>query len=153
MIYVVDNFLDTASADMLLSHFTKHCHKASSYENTFTLDVNNKNIKLIDFCISEVTKICNDLEDNKVICSLAQIVKWPEGSNKLDHVDPSDDVFAAVIFLNDDFDGGETAFETGEIQPSKGECLIFKNGQLKHSVKTVKNGHRYTLSMWFKKDT
>jgi hypothetical protein len=53
---------------------------------------------------------------------------------------------AAVIYLNDEFEGGETCFPQvpRNIQPERGAAVIFENGLL-HHVTAVSRGTRYIL--------
>ena len=53
---------------------------------------------------------------------------------------------AAVIYLNDEFEGGETCFPQvpRSIRPQLGAAVIFEN-RLMHHVKPVSQGTRYTL--------
>ena len=67
------------------------------------------------------------------------------------HKDPGNDVFAALIYLNDDYVGGETCFENTKVIPETGKLVIFSNHDLLHSVNMVKQNIRYTLALWFTK--
>lgn len=49
-----------------------------------------------------------------------------------------------VVFLNDNFDGGNLIFENIKIKPEKNKLVVF-SGNLKHRVDNVKNGNRYTF--------
>ena len=51
--------------------------------------------------------------------------------------------FTFVIFLNDNFEGGELVFQDKEIKPTKGDLVMFTGG----TDHTVNNciGERYTL--------
>lgn len=54
------------------------------------------------------------------------------------------DIHNYIIFLNDDFEGGELEFECGIIiKPKKGSIVYFNNNEF-HRVKNCK-GTRYTL--------
>ena len=59
------------------------------------------------------------------------------------------DLFAALLYLNDDFEGGYTGFKEFEVQPKAGKLLIFSNSQHKHHVTRVVGADRYALSFWF----
>ena len=52
--------------------------------------------------------------------------------------------FTFMIYLNDDFDGGETTFQFEKIKPKKGTALVFYHG-MKHSGEEVKSGIKYVL--------
>ena len=68
------------------------------------------------------------------------------------HKDYKGDVFAALIYLNDDYSGGETCFENTKVIPETGKLVIFSNNDLIHSVNMVKENARYTLALWFRKN-
>ncbi|MBL0912817.1 MAG: 2OG-Fe(II) oxygenase [Bacteroidia bacterium] len=52
--------------------------------------------------------------------------------------------FTFMIYLNDDFEGGETTFEKHSIKPRKGMALIFEH-PLKHAGEPVTRGIKYAL--------
>ena len=49
-----------------------------------------------------------------------------------------------MVYLNDDFDGGETRFERATIRPSKGMALFFVH-HLLHEGSEVTRGRKYVL--------
>lgn len=61
--------------------------------------------------------------------------------------------FTAVIYLNDNYQGGEIVFEEiGKIiKPTKNMLLIF-DSEMIHAVNEIKNGERVSISMWGTKD-
>jgi hypothetical protein len=61
--------------------------------------------------------------------------------------------WAGVIYLNDDFDGGDIYFpEEGELyKPLAGSFILFE-GSRSHGVKAVTRGIRYTSPGWFTSD-
>ena len=63
------------------------------------------------------------------------------------------DLFAALLYLNDDFTGGHTGFEDFDITPIAGKLVIFSNSQHKHHVTRVVGADRYALSFWFNTST
>lgn len=52
--------------------------------------------------------------------------------------------FTLMLYLNDDFEGGETSFEKRIIRPEKGQALIFEHG-LKHAGEPIVSGVKYVL--------
>ena len=57
--------------------------------------------------------------------------------------------FSIVVYLNDDFDGGETEFQFAKFTPKKGACLIFpSNFMFSHCARPVKNGVKYSCASW-----
>jgi hypothetical protein len=83
-----------------------------------------------------------------------QLVMWPPGSEQPAHLDNrrAETRFAAILYLNDDFTGGETFFEgtgfTGT--PRTGRLIAFPGRHLRHGVHRITAGTRYTLALWFK---
>ena len=66
------------------------------------------------------------------------------------HVDKGDAI-AFILYLNDEFEGGETVFENQTtIKPKKGRLLVFSNGIIQHKVNLITKGERYVLAGWFK---
>ena len=69
-------------------------------------------------------------------------------------------IYTSVMYINDDFDGGETIIQKEnsneieyECKPQKGSVLIFKSDEsCLHGVKVIDKGERLTLSMWFSID-
>ena len=64
--------------------------------------------------VDRVTNVCKTF-DSRVIIDYAGVVRWPSGTFMKPHIDPhrpnqEPDLFAAVLYLNDDFDGGYTCF-------------------------------------------
>ena len=75
--------------------------------------------------------------------SALQYFKWHmDGSFKRDHSEVS--MLSVIFYLNDDFSGGETEFETFKIKPEKGMVLIFPH-KLMHQGTAVKKGDKYVL--------
>ena len=82
------------------------------------------------------------------------MVRWPSGTFMKPHIDPhrpnqEPDLFAAVLYLNDDFNGGYTCFDDYEIKPETGKLIIFSNSVYKHSVSKIEGGERFALSIWY----
>jgi len=90
------------------------------------------------------------------------IVKWENGDYQHPHADgqnPNNEPhplhwrdFGCVLYLNDDYEGGELYFPNHNIElKPKPNTLVFFPGTLEylHGVKPIKNGIRYTLtSFW-----
>jgi predicted 2-oxoglutarate/Fe(II)-dependent dioxygenase YbiX len=59
---------------------------------------------------------------------------------------------SSILYLNDDYEGGETNYEDGTIfKPKKGRLLFFDGKYHKHGVNKVRNNIRYTVATWYKK--
>jgi len=74
-----------------------------------------------------------------------------EGVNVPDHLNKWSGHLSSVIYLNDNYDGGELYFPDHnlEIKPSAGDYITWPgNRWYQHGVKEVTGNVRYTLSIW-----
>jgi len=81
-----------------------------------------------------------------------QIVRWSAGDGQPLHLDSTrpTTTYAAVLYLNDGFGGGETFFEDGRaVAPRTGTLVGFHGASRRHGVRTVTSGTRLTMPMWF----
>ena len=103
--------------------------------------------------VDKVTTICKSFDDRANL-DYVGVVRWPIGTFMNPHYDNSSkdgiyDIFAAMLYLNDDFSGGHTGFEDMEITPKVGKLVIFSNSQFKHHVTKVEDAERFVLSFWY----
>jgi len=84
------------------------------------------------------------------------LVSWPENLEMPPHVDQDNGfeqrMFAAVGYLNDDYEGGEIYFpEINEsIKPKAGMLVAFHCApRHRHGVRATKGRLRYTFPAWF----
>lgn len=84
------------------------------------------------------------------------ITKWTPGTfanlHTDSHIGYEHIQFSTVIYLNDNYDGGEISFPNQDFiyKPSAGDAVIFPGGgtEYVHEVFKVKEGNRYTIAMW-----
>ena len=103
--------------------------------------------------VEKVTNLCNTFDD-RVIIDYAAVVRWPSGTFMKEHTDPprpgqKPNLFAALVYLNDNFTGGYTQFEENVVKPEIGKLLLFSNSHYKHSVSKIEGSERFALSIWF----
>ena len=136
------NYLPETECLKLIQFYNANINESFSHGDTFPLDVSP------DLISEDILHECKTYDENILLDSY-QIVKWPVGSWMIPHTDPPGDVFAAIVYLNDDYVGGETCFEDMKIIPETGKLVIFSNRQLLHWVNKIENTTRYTLALWF----
>ena len=116
-----------------------------------TIEVNDD--ELFKTVVHAVTDLCKNF-DPDIILDYVGVVRWPVGTFMKPHFDKNDvhgeDVFAAMLYLNDDFGGGFTVFEHMDVKPEAGKLIIFSNSQYLHHVNKVDISERYVLSFWYK---
>jgi hypothetical protein len=84
------------------------------------------------------------------------MVGWGPGKGMGLHVDDlggGEEHMSAVIYLNNEYTGGQISFPTHniEISPGVGDLIIFPgNLNYPHEVKPVISGKRYTIPIWSK---
>lgn len=83
----------------------------------------------------------------------SQFVRYGSGGFFVPHRDSSgifeERIFTAIIYLNDDYTGGETWFEQGPCctAPVAGKTIVFAS-DLVHSATPVKSGTKYIFASW-----
>ena len=111
---------------------------------------------LEDKVVSSINALCKSFDDSAEL-DYVGVVRWPVGTFMKPHVDDNNvhnpDVFAAMLYLNDDFVGGHTLFEQYDIKPEVGKLIVFSNSQLLHYVSKVEDSERFVLSFWYKRLT
>jgi hypothetical protein len=142
MIYIDKNFLSKADCDKIIQFYLQNTDRVFQYRDTYPL-----NIEKISQVTDKIEKICMSLNSD-VKLSLCQIVQWPKSSKMDWHYDEGD-LFSAILYLNDDYRGGQTIFQNYTCDPKVGKLVIFSNSTIKHCVKEITSGTRYTLSFWF----
>lgn len=104
-------------------------------------------------------------ETAELYSDTAQLVRWQPGWEMQPHADnmnpdgqahdmPWRD-YASVIYLNDDYDGGEFYFpKLGvELKPVTGTLVAFTGGEKHlHGVRKVGRATRYTMPGWYTRD-
>ena len=152
IIHIEDGFLTKEECQHFIEYYVKHKSSIEYYNvnSTFTLNILSiyKKDKILSDVVDRVSNICKSF-DSDIVLDTLQIVRWPIASSMKPHFDPSNDVFAAMVYLNDDFSGGHTCFDHLEVKPEVGKMIIFSNSQYRHYVTNVNSGIRHTLAFWF----
>jgi hypothetical protein len=152
MIFIQENFLSENQCNELIELYNFNESMSYQYRDTYPLIVTNTHIQWVEDIHKKVEFVCKKFTNISIKLDKCEIVKWPKGSCQEYHYDPDTDVFAVIIYLNDNFDGGNTCFKFNpeiKITPERGKCLVFSNSIHLHKVEEVKNNTRYTLAYWF----
>jgi len=144
-IIVIDDFLSDKECNRLIKLF-KQSSNQKDFRDTFVLEL--KDLKL-EQKLNEAGKYYNNS-----MTDWYQIVEWPKGSSQLLHVDDASmkTTLASILYLNDNYEGGNTFFEDGTVvSHKKGRILMFDGLNNYHGVTKVTKGTRYTTPCWYKK--
>jgi hypothetical protein len=149
--YIQKNFLSDKFCNYLIDLFVSN----EEYQGHH---ITTREIQLIDFIhLDPIKKLyamlsrysINNLNKNSFV-NYAQIVEWKSGSHQGKHFDFDFHPYTSIIYLNDNFDGGETVVGDKKITPERGKILSFTGNKIIHEVLEVKNGTRYTVPVWYK---
>lgn len=84
------------------------------------------------------------------------VVRWNPGSFMKPHIDNppgwDDREYAAIVYLNDGFQGGRFQGLGFDHYPDQGDVIIFECNNARHGVTEITSGTRYTYSCWFRKN-
>jgi len=154
LIWTNENFLSLEECSYLLNFYSKNKEKAydDKWNQTLALSLSDVDDRIIKNILEKISNKCNEFTTTPIKLDNPVITFWKTGSYMNKHIDPNDDVFAALVYLNDSYKGGETGFPNFKIQPQCGKCLIFSNSVIEHYVTEIVEGERFTLSTWFVKD-
>lgn len=156
-IKVIKNFLSDEECDLIVSKVDgkdASMVKSHSYDKRkiFNHDL-YPNILLLG---SIVRNKIEELYSIKVKqTSIPNITQWSESNKMSAHVDDLGNEeyhIASIIYLNDNYAGGEISFITHDlsIKPDRGDLLIFPgNLHYCHEVQKVLEGSRFTIPIWY----
>tara|TARA_Y100000287_G_scaffold171762_1_gene158441 strand:- start:1258 stop:1797 length:540 start_codon:yes stop_codon:yes gene_type:complete len=172
-VYEFENFLNPSECDYILRWFSSANRQPENGEELF--DGRTIPYKYVDE--DTVKSIMNQFRFNSTFQAITSfqkrlypeytdLVYWPVGMNMEVHSDATDlqgqpakypwRTVSGVIYLNDDYQGGETYFPNQNIKiiPKKGKLVLFpSNLEYKHGVTQVIAGDRYTMPIWFTEDS
>jgi hypothetical protein len=103
-------------------------------------------------------KVCSYVENLVDFVKINNIHRFRKGDTMNPHVDNAgndfNNVFGAVIYLNEDFGGGELYYPelNFSIKP-KANSLVMHDASLLHQVLEVTDGIRYTLTTFIEGDS
>tara|TARA_B100000214_G_C23704984_1_gene507026 strand:- start:52 stop:543 length:492 start_codon:yes stop_codon:yes gene_type:complete len=159
ILYLEDDFITAEQSKDIINFYNNHSIHSYEYRTDFNnisypLNILNqyKNEHLLNTSVSRIVKICKGFVCDAKLDNL-EIVKRSPNSSMNYHVDSATgDVLAGIVYLNDDYSGGSTGFESFQVEPKVGRLIIFSNSYYRHCVNEVMGNDRYTLSSWFVKN-
>jgi hypothetical protein len=123
-------------------------HQIENNDPDLIADMQDLAKKVYDFVINEYPGPFSEFLETKT-----HIARFETNSKMHEHFDSSrpNDI-ATLIYLNDDYEGGEIYFPDHGIgfKPEPGDLLCFPdNPDFVHGVKEITSGTRYTTPRWF----
>lgn len=172
---VFDNFLNEDEINLLLNYsnssqelYNSHISSCEYWNKRCIYFFSIRDKKVQEILIKKSLLMKNTIIENsnvqdKLYVEYPQFVKWEPGWELTPHCDNCEPdgitpnatpwrSHGGVIYLNDDFDGGEIFYPNLglEIKPKKGMMVIHPAGlKYLHGVKKVVEGIRHTISVFF----
>lgn len=150
-LYITPTFLSKEETNYFIDF---HKQEGRSLAKDF---YGNKIIPVIPLLQDDVlrfvfTRICAHIQaiDNNLFPNNMEIVKWHEDKHQEAHVDFEYHPYTSIIYLNDDYEGGETFIDQRTIKPERGKMITFQGADMLHGVKKIIKGTRYTIPIWYK---
>ena len=159
---VIENFLSEKECQILIDLITRF-GKAEELPVQWDADLNPtivrktySNLRIADKYVPMVQELLEKNYGFPVKNKSAFFAKWEAGDKLELHVDDlgptNTNHMATLIYLNNDYEGGEIDFPTHKLshKPKTGDLIMFPgNMHYAHEVKTIISGVRWTVPMWF----
>jgi len=155
MIHSYENFLTPIECQYFINQHSKLFDPAND-QRTF-YHRKTKVVGYSGFSIQDSKKLNGRLNftvkniDEEAFVNYFEIVQWPTEEFQPAHKDFEYHCYTSIIYLNDDFEGGETVVEEKSIKPKEGLMILFDGDKKTHSVNKITKGTRYTIPCWYTK--
>lgn len=173
MILQISKFVNSNDCQQIWQYLKDHTSNTYKEDNTrpwlennnlFYSSIKNEFIKnLILKYVFKTSIIISHKYKCEVYPHYTDLVVWNKGKSMEEHVDNGEGNnieikeklsprhFTSLIYLNNEFKGGQTFIKNKIIKPELGKLVVFKSN-VKHGVKEIKEGIRGTIASWFTKD-
>tara|TARA_R110000868_G_C10700622_1_gene749085 strand:- start:66 stop:542 length:477 start_codon:yes stop_codon:yes gene_type:complete len=155
MFLEIDNFLDRSGCDFFSKFHKENYNKLpenfkKSHRKTEVIKFENfMSDDRFKYLYSKIVSIAKSINEN-YFPNYLEIVRWPKNEYQSLHNDFNYHPLTSIIYLNDDFKGGETIVDGKKIEPKKGKLIFFNGFKLKHEVSEITQGERFTIICWYK---
>jgi hypothetical protein len=170
----INNFLSEQECDDLIEYSkTQTLVKSRVLSETGDVESDNRDSEQIwlednkHYVVTKIANLSAKITQKPLNhMEYLQFLKYNKGGYFKEHYDPeinyksdtNDRIYTIIIYLNDDFEGGETYFKNINIsiKPKKGKAVIFKsldeNGNILkkslHQGSEVTSGTKYMCNKW-----
>jgi len=136
MIEIYNDFLSNDESSELIEYYTSNLDREIiNTNNVYTFNG-------IDILNYDNLLISKKLDLNKATTRRVQLINKSIITTQKFHRHTIN--WTYLIFLNDDYVGGELVIDNFTVSPRKNQLIIF-SGKLKHKVNQVSFGNRYTF--------
>jgi len=156
--FVFDNVIDEATIERyksrIESHFLDHSKRFPNDQEWYPgrvirLDATDPIIETVQQHLQrymKMTTVCDSAELQARSAGMGG-----RGLHKHDHDGREHTDYNSLLYLHNDFNGGEFYTENGiVIEPRPGRLTFFDGKSIAHGVKKIYTNHRYTVIFWWK---
>ena len=156
-VHYTENLIDIDECKYWISlskKIPKHIRSQYNYPSNELWDYRTVNITQ-SHIVGRVQKFLNEKFNFNLMIDEAQIQNWIDGSfsplhTHLDCPMRGKNKFNSILYLNDDFDGGDFYTKGNiSIKPKPGLLTMFDGNNIEHGVKQISNGDRYSIIFWW----
>ena len=145
------NFLSKYYCNYLIDLFKKNEKDYQTHRTTTYINLDNYlEFDPVKKLFAIISKHGIDNLDKNCFINYMQVVEWKPESYQPKHYDFNHHPYTSIIYLNDDFDGGETVVGNEKVKPEMGKILSFNGSKILHEVLKINSGVRYTVPVWYK---
>lgn len=148
---VVDDLLSEQDCKDLISWIEVSAHLAEEWMGSYNVGV-KPDQPYLGMLVQDVIDKAREIKPDAVF-DWGYVTVRPPGVDHIMHVDDgkNDTALTSITYLNEDYDGGLTFFENGEVyHPKIGRTIFFDGAKHAHGVSEVQRSNRFTLALWYK---
>ncbi len=160
---IIENFVDEKDAENLINYFNDNqhlCydaeeeHKHRNLHSSAIKDIKIKNL-LSYYAYKNIIFIDHIYKTKTKLWGEMRLCRWRPGESMGIHIDRNIKTrnnnvdFSSLVYLNDNYEGGELVFKDKELKMPKLSCIVFESHLHPHAVKQVLKNNRYTIPSWY----
>lgn len=155
MITQVTNFLTQDQCKFLIDfykdYFTQYGIKYSEGNNhLINLWKLKDKFEFVNILHDKLIEHIKPIYNNDVVVDYFEVCeRFPDTSMDI-HTDYNHQKYTSIIYLNDDFEGGETVIEGIPIKAEVGKIVTFEGSKLYHGINEIKKASRFSMPIWYK---
>lgn len=148
---IIKNFLTEEECDSLLLEAKNSSDWKPQNKDTGIFILKSKNHKVLISIYNRVASLFDDRLHAQSIRMIHKTNKESFWERHSDNEGGSEIDYGVVIYLNDNFEGGELSYPDLDliVKPEKG-MLVCHSGDVMHEVLKVTDGDRYTLTSFIR---
>jgi hypothetical protein len=150
----VNNFMSKEDIDLFIDFHKKNFNLKNNFskkhrQTEIIMCHKIHDVSTIIKIKDKLNKFIKNINKNYII-NYFEIVKWPTNEFQPEHLDFNYHPYTSILYLNEDFEGGETVVGDKIIIPKKNKLIAFEGNKIIHKVNEIKKGIRYTIPCWYK---